>query len=62
MDFVPQETKELMAIRKLLCAAFLKSGILSQEEIGKILGVDRSVISREFSTKQNPKPLASSNQ
>lgn len=44
----PQSTKELIAIRKLLCAALLKAKILTQGEVGNILDKDRTQITREF--------------
>jgi len=44
----PQSTKELILIRKLLCAALLKTRILTQHDVGHIMGMDRSQVSREF--------------
>lgn len=48
---VPMDIRELTAIRKLLCAAFLKTGILSQTDVANILEVDRSAVSRMFTSK-----------
>lgn len=42
-----QTIKELVAIRKLLVLALLRSG-MTQSQVAGALGVDRSVVSRMF--------------